>query len=588
MKTTAHFGRLAFARVHTGLSVLAVLALLAAGGAAPRFAAATSVVGSKHDLSVSGGALVKAATESDVCIFCHTPHHASKDAPLWNRYSSGAFYTPYNSTTAKATVGQPTGASKLCLSCHAGTVALGMVRSRDKPITLAGGADRMPPGRANLGTDLSDDHPVSFTYDQSLLGRDKELKNPAALPFAVKLDKSGQLQCTSCHDPHNNQYGDFLVENNSQSALCIACHDKDGWATSDHRISGKRWNGQEPNPWPHTKEVTVAANGCENCHTPHVAGTPPRLLNLAGEEQNCYPCHNGHVALKNVQAEFAKSSRHDVAATIGVHDPAEDAAEAPRHVECVDCHNPHAARAKGPSATGLAGGLAGVPGVSAAGTVVAAASYEYEICFRCHDNPGAGPMSAVARQSRQPNVRLQFARSNASFHPVVAAGRNLDVPSLLSPYTAASTIQCTACHNNDQGPNAGGQGPDGPHGSAYAPLLERNLAMTDFNAESPAAYALCYKCHSRASILGDESFPRHRLHVQDARTACTTCHDPHGVNGNAQLINFNLNYVASSGKGGPQYLRAGRFQGSCSLKCHGVDHDNQVYGVGVIEKKKAK
>lgn len=582
MKTLHSFQNLTFAAGRACLFRLSFLTLLGGGVATP-VAQATSIVGSKHDLSVSGGGSVRASTETDICIACHTPHNSSQDAPLWNRYSSGAVYTPYSSTTAKAAVGQPTGASKLCLSCHDGTVALGMVRSRAKPIALAGGIDKMPSGPANMGTDLSDDHPVSFTYDESLASKNRELKRPAALPSEVRLDKAGQLQCTSCHDPHNNQYGKFLAVNNSQSALCMACHEKDFWAASDHRTSGKQWNRQDPNPWPHTERTTVAANGCENCHTPHVAGAPQRLMVFQSEEQNCFPCHNGHVAAKNIQAEFAKSSRHDVAATTGVHDPMESVTDAPRHVECVDCHNPHAASAPAGSRAVLAGSLTGVRGISAAGSAVNAASYEYEICFRCHGNRASAQSVAVARQARQPDMRLQFARGNASYHPVVAAGRNSDVPSLLSSYTASSTILCTDCHSNDQGPGAGGAGPRGPHGSVYAPLLERNLLMTDYNAESPTTYALCYKCHSRQSILGNESFSEHRRHVQDAKVACTTCHDAHGVSGSTHLINFNTDYVSANSAGRLAFTHTGRFQGTCSLTCHGVAHDNRNYGAAVIQ-----
>lgn len=550
--------------------------LLSWGLLVPACAMAASVVGSKHDLSVAGGGSVKAAAETDVCIFCHTPHNGSADAPLWNRYSSGVFYTPYNSTTMKASVGQPTGASKLCLSCHDGTVALGMVRSRTRPIPMAGGAEKMPKGRTNLGTDLSDDHPVSFSYDAALFGKNKELRNPASLKGTVRPDKSGQLQCTSCHDAHNNQFGRFLVMNNEQSALCVTCHDKGYWVDSDHRTSTRTWNGQGQDPWPHTAATTVAANGCENCHSPHVAGTPARLMNFASEEQNCYPCHNGNVASKNIQAEFAKYSRHDVSATTGVHDPTEDIASSPRHVECADCHNPHAARVG--SVGGMAGGLVGVAGVSASGSAVETASHEYEICFRCHENRAAGDAETITRQMNESNLRLQFAPGNASYHPVVAAGKNPNVPSLVSSYTPSSLIACTDCHNNDQGPVSGGKGPNGPHGSSYSPLLAQKLVMKDYGAESQASYALCYRCHSRKSILANESFPAHSLHVVDQKTACTTCHDSHGVSSAAHLINFNSSYVSATSSGPVSYQSTGRDQGSCTLTCHGTVHESKTYG----------
>ena len=87
------------------------------------------ILGSKHDLSAVGPGPIKAATEAEVCLFCHTPHRALDVVPLWNHEMSQATYTPYTSSTKKAAVGQPSGASKLCLSCHDGTVALGAVHS---------------------------------------------------------------------------------------------------------------------------------------------------------------------------------------------------------------------------------------------------------------------------------------------------------------------------------------------------------------------------------------------------------------------------------------------------------------------------
>ena len=80
----------------------------------------------------------------------------------------------------------------------------------------------------------------------------------------------------------------------------------------------------------------------------------------------------------------------------------------------------------------------------------------------------------MTRQFVQTNTRLEFATGpNPSYHPVVSAGKSLDVPSLIPPLTTASIINCTDCHSNDSGPNAGGTGPSGPHGSLYPPILER-------------------------------------------------------------------------------------------------------------------
>ncbi|MDB6028068.1 MAG: hypothetical protein JWM68_4291, partial [Verrucomicrobiales bacterium] len=282
---------------------------------------AESILNSKHDLSVTGPGPIKASTESEVCLFCHTPHRGTGETPLWNHSLSSATYTPYDSSTLKAAVGQPTGASKLCLSCHDGTVALGMVKSRPSAISMSGGVTTMPTGSGNLGSDLSDDHPISFTFDAALASANGQLNPPSTLTGKVLLDHNNQMQCTSCHDAHDNQFGKFLVANNNGSALCVTCHSLNSWQTSDHRISNKTWNGVGVNPWPHTDKTTVAANACENCHAPHSAGTKPRLLNFPQEEQNCFSCHSGNVATKNVEAEFNKPSTHPILTSSGLHDP---------------------------------------------------------------------------------------------------------------------------------------------------------------------------------------------------------------------------------------------------------------------------
>jgi hypothetical protein len=52
------------------------------------------------------------------------------------------------------------------------------------------GGDFIPAGLTHLGTDLSDDHPVSFFYTSGLAASDRQLKSPAGLPSEVRLDAS--------------------------------------------------------------------------------------------------------------------------------------------------------------------------------------------------------------------------------------------------------------------------------------------------------------------------------------------------------------------------------------------------------------
>ena len=556
------------------------LATLAAALLAPAHA---GVATTKHNLSVSGPGSVKASSENQICIFCHAPHNAAPTGALWNRRAPGTAYTPYTSSTARGNAGQPNGASLMCLSCHDGTIALGDVLSRTAPLSMAGAVTTMPAGAGRLGTDLSDDHPVSFAYTAALAAaRGGELVNPATLTGKVKLDANAQMQCTSCHEPHDDTNGKFLVVANQASALCQFCHSKNYWSSSSHRLSTKIWNNVAPDPWPHTTGTTVSANACENCHQPHSAAGKKWLVNTALEEETCLNCHNGNVAAKNIRPELLKTSRHNVAASTGVHDPAEAAVAASRHAECTDCHNPHAAKSAG---TAPPGPLTGVRGVTIDGAAIGAVTREEQVCFRCHGDSTNKPAPRTPRLIAQTNTRLEFSTVNPSHHAIAGPGRNTNVPSLIAPLTTASTIKCSSCHNNNAGPGAGGTGPNGPHGSTITPLLERQYVVTDNTSESATNYALCYKCHNRTSILGNASFTDHNKHIVGARTPCNICHDPHGVSAtqgttinNSKLINFDTSVVTRVSASIPiRFESTGANSGRCYLMCHGKSHNPESY-----------
>ena len=368
----------------------------------------------------------------------------------------------------------------------------------------------------------------------------------------------------------------FLVAPNRDSALCTSCHAPEGWGAAAHRTSPAAWNGLPPDPWPRSEESTVSANACESCHRPHQAQAPQRLMSFPLSEAGCLSCHNGNVAAGSIAADLGKLSVHPVAAT-ELHDPTEDPLNPPRHVECVDCHNPHAATAGGSAAPYASGALKGVPGVGAAGNPVAEVGFEYELCFRCHADSTARGAPLVARQFNQTNTRLEFSASSRSTHAVVVPGTNPSVPSLLSPYTPSSILSCTDCHNSNSAPASGGAGPNGPHGSLYRPILARQFAFADGSTESAANYALCYKCHSRTSILSETgSFKFHKKHL-DARASCSTCHDPHGVENGPHLINFNTQVVTPSSGGRLEFVDTGLNKGSCFLTCHRKNHNPLSY-----------
>jgi predicted CXXCH cytochrome family protein len=185
---------------------------------------AQSIVGSAHDFSSASW-----NTTGQICIVCHAPHNADvsvSDAPLWNHQSTVATFVPYSSASLNATVGQPDASSKLCLSCHDGTVAVdnfGGITSGTFFIT----------GSSLIGTNLNDDHPVSFIYDPALAVADGGLEDPTTTnsglggTIAEDMLIGSKVQCASCHDVHNaSGLDNLLIKSNAQSDLCLTCHIK--------------------------------------------------------------------------------------------------------------------------------------------------------------------------------------------------------------------------------------------------------------------------------------------------------------------------------------------------------------------------
>ena len=181
-----------------------------------------TIVGSAHDFSHESW-----NPSGEICIVCHTPHHAQAGVePLWNHQVTTATFTVYSSSSLDASVGQPDGSSKLCLSCHDGTVAVDNFGGNTNGTEYVHGNEL-------IGTDLSNDHPVSFVYDATLASTDGGLFDPtttnSGLGGTIDQDMlyGHKLQCASCHDVHNGSgVAKLLVKSNAGSALCLTCHAK--------------------------------------------------------------------------------------------------------------------------------------------------------------------------------------------------------------------------------------------------------------------------------------------------------------------------------------------------------------------------
>jgi len=221
--------------------------------------ASAQIANSRHDMSfgsTTAGPKATTPTDTQICIFCHTPHHALQQDVIWNHAVSLNATSGWAAGTTRSGTVLPTdlhAASKACITCHDGSVALGEVNNVGGGAsgTIATTAPGTMPLAYQVGAsgDMTGNHPVSIPYageGASNAVADGTVGNYYATTTAscenggtctagpsgasINLIVNGaeaDVECGSCHEPHNkyaNNY--FLRVSESGSAICLACHNK--------------------------------------------------------------------------------------------------------------------------------------------------------------------------------------------------------------------------------------------------------------------------------------------------------------------------------------------------------------------------
>jgi len=622
----------------TAHAVVFCLGLLMSGvmffAATPVFA---TVAATKHNFSTFSSSAIKTANTTRICVFCHAPHNTSPSGPLWNRADSGATYNIYQSDTVVATMGQPTGSSKLCLSCHDGTIAIGSLKnftSVTGPFTLPVTGPGVTAGKltavstAYIGTDLRDDHPISFDYALSSPAN-VEIKAASALPAAVKLDKNNMLQCTSCHDPHGTIYPALMVTSPENGVLCAACHTKKYWDTnpSVHRDSIALWNQTGENPY-HLDmgaagfaDDTPQQHSCLACHRSHggmagkslLKGTDPVTHTIVDEEWTCLNCHNGNVAAKNIDALFTKTSMHDVKGVSGAHIPSRSVSSDParetavnlglnRHAECADCHNPHGAKAGNHTIGGIDGdvigpNLLGSWGVMPSVWPLSGAALTYQVvdftstlpggnnlegylCMKCHSYyayssmppfvPSGNANGSIVKES---DISDDFNVNNKGFHPVFIQGKNRP-PVLANPNWPINGLGLTNTFTYLDFPGTGTR-------TGFANVThESTMTCTDCHGPDSAADPQGPHASNNKWVLRSNESGAGSL-----KNFCYNCHR-RDVYGDEGFVGPNANYsrvphpVDGLGTASPFYTSGvgtgndSNYFGNLCLSCHGGGYDS--------------
>ncbi|MBI1910626.1 MAG: hypothetical protein HYS21_01355 [Deltaproteobacteria bacterium] len=264
----------------------------------PAGTTANGIAGSRHNLG-SLGKVITTNNTTEICVFCHTPHHTNTSnnlKPLWNRGTAApSAYTAYGTTLGGTTiVSSDIGSTTLaCLSCHdgvttfdniintpgkGGTTATNLSWNFNMPgigswypgspaldhfntdamgpcATCHGAAN--PATRLSLQQNLTNDHPVSVAYNPSVAGL------RATSTVINSIDLTAELAASAASYNNSNlaqnrwavkgyisdtaTIGDLLRNNKVE---CSSCHDPHFKNLSwDEVESSWAINPQTGNPW---------------------------------------------------------------------------------------------------------------------------------------------------------------------------------------------------------------------------------------------------------------------------------------------------------------------------------------------------
>jgi len=324
------------------------------------------------------------------------------------------------------------GFNNICQSCH----RVGDSAAGAKPITSADAAN---PYNNHTSYGIQKYYQTSHRWEGPLVSQQAGAQSPIhPMLSSVTNRSSGQLNCSICHNQHDNSNGKFLRISNTNDALCMDCHRSR--AVNSHEGGSHPVNVNVPansayvlknaNPANTSSDMSVqlAKSGgkvlCTTCHGVHVtdsrSSTFDGFSSSAGRGRNFNNLSTGDGYLLRTDRRgkaVASGANDNVNICTSCHAGKKNHNYKNQNVQCDDCHGAHIefdpndpSNTKGTNKFLIRRNVAKFGQPSQIMFRYTGSKREYVnatnsgVCQGCHDVPAPGGLYPAEHASLDPNV----------------------------------------------------------------------------------------------------------------------------------------------------------------------------------------
>jgi len=513
-------------------------------------------------------------SSEEICYSCHDGYVNDSRATVWKYNRHKTFVKPSNNVAVPSTFPLSNKGEIYCGTCHS---AHGVGsdssdgRSLFSPFSREENVDSSLCERCHrkqTNFKRSNSHPIHSTA----------IKIPEALfeLGGVRAGNKNKVICQTCHKVHGAKGEKITIINNTNSKLCIMCHDKQKSLINTKHDMRLLFPDMK-----NIKQQEVSQSGpCGACHIPHNGANKRLWARQLGSgdlaTQMCLSCHGEksgydtkHIGNISHPVNDEPTSDSSITDTLPLY--AADLTRSPKgRVQCFTCHEVH----RWSTNASTDQGSKDIEGDGSNSFLRISCNVSSDLCLDCHKNKKqliTSDHNLIVTAPGEKNIQGltadQSGPCGACHVPHNASGGHLWAKTIPENKNIVTQL-CVGCHNKN------GAGKAKLIGDNYHPV---NIGFGKLNPQ---------KAGKEISTLLPfyDSAGNRMPDGKEGEIVCNTCHEPHTWSPKQTEPVLNYTFKNITGDATNSFLRIANFPSSDLCKvCHaekalvdGTAHDLKV------------